>query len=59
MTFYYMNLVTLARLERNPTVKAEIQLRGFNHSIPMGFLTYPGQPDGGHHRLYGRHCACG
>ena len=41
MTFYYMNLVTLARLERNPTVKAEIQLRGFNHSIPMGFLTYP------------------
>ena len=41
LTFYYMNLVTLARLERNPTVKAEIQLRGFNHSIPMGFLTYP------------------
>ena len=38
LTFYYMNLVTLARLERNPTVKAEIQLRGFNHSIPMGFL---------------------
>ena len=34
-------MVTLARLERNPTVKAEIQLRGFNHSIPMGFLTYP------------------
>ena len=41
LTFYYLNLVTLARLERNPTVKAEIQLRGFNHSIPMGFLTYP------------------
>ena len=41
LTFYYMNLVTLARLERNPTVKAEIQLRGFNHSIPIGFLTYP------------------
>ena len=41
LTFYYMNLVTLARLERNPTVKAEIQLRGFIHSIPMGFLTYP------------------
>ena len=35
LTFYYMNLVTLARLERNPTVKAEIQLRGFNHSMPM------------------------
>ena len=41
LTFYYMNLVTLARLERNPTVKSEIQMRGFQHSIPMGFLTYP------------------
>ena len=41
LTFYYMNLVTLARLERNPTVKSEIQKRGFQHSIPMGFLTYP------------------
>ena len=41
LTFYYMNLVTLARLERNPTVKSEIQMRGFQHRIPMGFLTYP------------------
>lgn len=41
MTFYFMNLVTLARLERNPTVKAEIQQKGFGQSIPMGFLNYP------------------
>ena len=41
LTFYYMNLVTLARLERNPTVKSEIKARGFDQSIPVGFLTYP------------------
>ncbi len=41
LTFYYMNLVTLSRLERNPTVKAELKLRNFEGSIPMGFLTYP------------------
>ena len=41
LTFYYMNLVTLARLERNPTVKQEIIYRGFNNTIPVGFLTYP------------------
>lgn len=41
LSFYYMNLVTLARLERNPTVKNEIKLRGFNTGIPVGFLTYP------------------
>ena len=41
LTFYYMNLVTLSRLERNPTVKNEIKARGFNQSIPVGFLTYP------------------
>ena len=41
LTFYYMNLVTLARLERNPTVKQEIKMREFNGSIPTGFLTYP------------------
>lgn len=41
LTFYYMNLVTLARLERNPTVKQEIIYRGFNKSIPVGFMTYP------------------
>ncbi len=41
LTFYYMNLVTLARLERNPTVKTELKLRKFENAIPMGFLTYP------------------
>ena len=41
LTFYYMNLVTLARLHRNPTVKSEISLRGFEESIPVGFLNYP------------------
>ena len=41
LTFYYMNLVTLARLERNPTVKTEIRQKGFGASLPMGFLTYP------------------
>lgn len=40
-TFYYMNLVTLSRIERNPTVKEELKIRDFNGSIPMGFLTYP------------------
>ncbi|MFR3032189.1 MAG: tryptophan--tRNA ligase, partial [Blautia sp.] len=38
---YYMNLVTLSRLERNPTVKAEIKQKNFEKSLPMGFLTYP------------------
>lgn len=41
LTFYFMNLVTLSRLERNPTVKTELKLRNFENSIPMGFLTYP------------------
>ena len=41
LTFYYMNLVTLNRLKRNPTVKNEIELRGFEKSIPVGFLNYP------------------
>ena len=41
LTFYYMNLVTLSRLERNPTIKNEIKLRGFQNSIPVGFLNYP------------------
>ena len=41
LTFYYMNLVTLARLQRNPTVKQEIEYRGFDNSIPVGFMTYP------------------
>ena len=41
LTFYYMNLVTVSRLQRNPTVKNEIKLRNFEASIPVGFFTYP------------------
>lgn len=41
LTMYYSNLVTISRLERNPTVKSEIQNKGFERSIPAGFLTYP------------------
>lgn len=41
LSFYYMNLVTVSRLQRNPTVKAEIQLRNFETSIPVGFFCYP------------------
>ena len=41
LTFYYMNLVTVSRLQRNPTLKSEIQLRNFEASIPVGFFTYP------------------
>ncbi|MCQ2350389.1 MAG: tryptophan--tRNA ligase [Paludibacteraceae bacterium] len=42
LTFYYMNLVSVARLQRNPTVKTEIKMRGFaDESIPVGFFTYP------------------
>lgn len=41
LTVYYMNLVTVSRLQRNPTVKTEIQMRNFETSIPVGFFTYP------------------
>ena len=41
LNLYYLNLVTVSRLERNPTVKAEIQQKNFNRSIPAGFFTYP------------------
>jgi tryptophanyl-tRNA synthetase len=41
LTAYYMNLVTVARVQRNPTVKSEIQQRGFNADVPVGFFTYP------------------
>lgn len=41
LNMYYLNLVTVSRLERNPTVKAEIQQKNFDRSIPAGFLTYP------------------
>lgn len=41
LPMYYSNLVTMARLERNPTIKTEIQMRGFQRDIPAGFMTYP------------------
>ncbi len=41
LTFYYMNLVSVSRLQRNPTVKSEIKMRNFEASIPVGFFTYP------------------
>lgn len=41
LTIYYLNLVTISRLKRNPTVKTEIQLRGFGEAVPAGFLMYP------------------
>ena len=41
LSFYFMNMVTVSRLQRNPTVKAEIQLRNLDPSIPVGFFTYP------------------
>ena len=41
LTVYFMNLVTVSRLQRNPTVKTEIQMRNFETSIPVGFFTYP------------------
>lgn len=41
LTFYYMDMVTVARLQRNPTVKTEVQMRNFESSIPVGFFTYP------------------
>ena len=41
LAFYFMNMVTVSRLQRNPTVKTEIGMRGFESSIPVGFFTYP------------------
>lgn len=41
LAFYFQNLVTVSRLQRNPTVKTEIGMRGFEGSIPVGFFTYP------------------
>lgn len=41
LTYYYMNLVTVSRLQRNPTIKTEIKERGFEKSVPAGFLNYP------------------
>ena len=52
LSFYYMNLVTVSRLQRNPTVKSEIQMRNFEASIPVGFFTYD-QPGSRHHCIQG------
>lgn len=41
LAFYYMNLVTVSRVQRNPTVKTEIKMRNFEQSIPVGFFCYP------------------
>ena len=41
LTMYYMNLVTLSRLKRNPTIKSEMESKGYNTNVPVGFLTYP------------------
>ena len=41
LSCYFMDLVTVSRLQRNPTVKTEVKMRGFNESIPVGFFTYP------------------
>ena len=54
LSFYYMNLVTVSRLQRNPTVKAEIQQKNFESSIPV-LLHLPHQSGCGHHRLQGHY----
>ena len=59
LTFYYMDLVTVSRLQRNPTVKTEIQMRNFETSIPVGFFTLPHQPGSGYHRFPRHHRARG
>lgn len=59
LTFFYMNLVTVSRLQRNPTVKAEIQLRNFEASIPVGFFTYPISQAADITAFPGHDCTCG
>ena len=58
LAFYYMNLVTVSRVQRNPTVKTEIKMRNFETSIPVGFFCYPVQPGFRHHRFPRHHSAC-
>lgn len=53
LTMLYMNIVTVARVERNPTVKNEIAQKGFARSLPVGFMAYPISRSG-HHRVQGR-----
>ena len=54
LSFYYMNLVTVSRLQRNPTVKSEIQMRNFEASIPVGFF----QPGSRYHSIQGNDRSC-
>ena len=56
LSFFYMNLVTVSRLQRNPTVKTEIQMRNFETSIPVGFFTYD-QPGIRYHSFQGNDCS--
>lgn len=57
LTTYLMNLITVSRVERNPTVKTEIKMRNFEANIPPWILLLPREPGGRHHPLQGRHSA--
>ena len=57
LSFYYMNLVTVSRLQRNPTVTSEIHMRNFETSIPVA-SSLPHQSGGGYHRFPRHHRAC-
>lgn len=57
LTFYYMNLVTVARVQRNPTVKSEIQMRNFEASIPVGILLLSDQPGCRYHCIPRYYCS--
>ena len=57
LSFYYINLVTVSRVQRNPTVKSGVQMRNFEGQHPGGLLLLPHQPGSGHHRIPGHHCA--
>ena len=57
LSFFYMNLVTVSRLQRNPTVKTEIQMRNFETSIPVGFFHLSDQPGIRYHSFQGNDCS--
>lgn len=59
LSFYYMNLVTVSRLQRNPTVKSEIQMRNFEHEHSGGILLLPNQPGGRHHSIWSNRSSSG
>jgi tryptophanyl-tRNA synthetase len=58
LSFYYMDLVTVSRLQRNPTVKTEIKMRNFETSIPVGFFTYPISQAADITAFQGNYCTC-